>query len=167
LDKTLILAHKLAGFLAAHALCFVSESKEVMATYAFVDQKKQRHIDEVPAQTLVKAVTIGCQRLAENSEAAARACFVFSGSLPIGQGEYDALILELRAYSSPSSKVILALPFSRKTASAPFKVHKMKIVEWSNCQEFDQNACLNALFKGAESQAEGGQIWRGNFDPSV
>jgi hypothetical protein len=145
----MILAHKLAGFLAAHALWSACKGEQLIPTYGFVDENGERQMDRLVADSLVGAVTLGGQRLSQNAEGAARAGFVFSGSLPIGKGEYDALIVELRAYSKPSAKVVLAIPYSPKTNSTAFRIHKLKIVEWSNCDDFDKDACLSTILKGS------------------
>lgn len=163
----MILAHKLAGYIAAKALWSVNEGHNQIPLHGFVDKNDERHVSELKAETLVDSVKLGSQRLLENSEEAAYGAMVFVGTLPIGKGEYDALFLEIRDYSKPSAKVVISVPFSPKNKSKPFRVHKLKVVEWSNCDAFDKDSCLNAIFKGIEGHEDGFKLWRSSFDGSV
>ncbi|MDF1660394.1 MAG: hypothetical protein P1V97_01380 [Planctomycetota bacterium] len=163
----MILAHKLAGYIAAKALWSVKEEKPQVPLYGFIDKQDERHVEDIVADTLVDAVKLGSQRLIENSEDAVFGAMVFVGTLPIGKGEYDALFMEIRDYSKPEAKAIITVPFSPKTPSKTFRVHKLKVVEWSHCEDFDKEACLNSIFKGIEGHEDGFKLWRTSFDGSV
>lgn len=163
----MILAHKLAGFIAAKALWSVKETQSFTPSYGFLDESETQSVEELGAETLVDAVKLGTERLSANPDKARYAALVFVGTLPIGKGEYDALFLELRDYSKPDAKVVIAVPYSPAREGKAFRVHKLKVVNWTRCEGFNKDHCLGAIFKGIEGHEQGFRLWRTSFDGSV
>jgi hypothetical protein len=93
------------------------------------------------------------------------AVLLYDGFIPIGKEKVDAIIIEMRAYFSPGSEAVLAVPYTPKS-SGGFRVHKPKLLGWENCEDFDIDAVVESFFVGADSHEKGGQIWNDCLDES-
>jgi hypothetical protein len=93
------------------------------------------------------------------------AVLLFDGRIPVGDEKLDAVIIELRAYFSPDSKAIIAVPYTPKS-SGRFRVHKPKLLEWKDCEDFDTSAAFEAFFAGVARHEKGAQIWNDTLDES-
>jgi hypothetical protein len=111
------------------------------------------------------AVAYGKERLQSNPMDADDAALLYDGRITLGNVKVDAIIIEMRAYFSPDSEAIIAVPYTPKT-SGKFRVHKPKLLAWENCDDFDMNAALQAFFAGVDGHEEGVKIWNACLDES-
>jgi hypothetical protein len=114
---------------------------------------------------LEASVAYGREKLASNEMAASDAVLLYDGRIPIGKEKVDAIFIEVRAYLSPDSEAILAVPYTPKS-SGRFRVHKPKLLAWNNCEDFDRNAALQSFFEGVDSHEQGAKIWNDCLDQS-
>jgi hypothetical protein len=77
----------------------------------------------------------------------------------------DGVIIEIRAYLSPGSEAIMAVPYTPKT-SGKFRVQKPKPLGWENCDDFDMNAAIESSFEGVHDQEKGAKVWNDCLDES-
>ena len=93
------------------------------------------------------------------------AVLLYSGRLPVGQKKLDAIIVEMRAYFSPESEVVMAVPYTPRTAGA-FRVHKPKLLAWLNCDDFDVQEAMQSFFEGSANITRAGGfgtiVWMGS-----
>jgi hypothetical protein len=83
----------------------------------------------------------------------------------LGKEDVDAIIIEMRAYFSPDSEAVMAVPYTPKQ-SGKFRVHKPKLLGWKNCDDFDINAALQSFFEGVDGHENGSKIWNDCLDES-
>lgn len=60
---------------------------------------------------------------------------------------------------------MLAIPYT-PASSGKFLVHKPKLLEWKNCDDFDMNAAIQAFFDGVDKHEKGSKIWSECLDES-
>ena len=120
-----------------------------------------------------ESVAMGKRKLQSNDMDADDACLLYDGRIPIGQEKSDAIIIEMRAYFSPHSEAIIAIPYTPGTPGKfplrkpqPFRVHKPKLIGWENCEDFDINAVFEAFFEGVDSHEKGAKVWNSSLDES-
>lgn len=163
----MIEAHKLAGFIAAHGIWSVSDGEILIPIYAFISENGERVINRLMGDDLESVVEMGRSKLEQNESDANDAVMIFDGRIPIGEKKYDALIMEIRSYFTPDSKVTIAIPYTPKSENEAFKVHKPKILQWQHCDDFDINTCINAFFEGVDSHEKAAKIWNEAMDQSI
>lgn len=162
----MITAAKLAGFFAAHAIWSVSDSEMLTPMFAFTTAAGERRMDRLAGNDLEKIVVLGKARLAANEDDADDAAFLFDGRIPIGERKYDAIIVEMRAYFSPRSAATLGIPYTPKSAGG-FRVHKPKILQWQNCEDFSLQNVVSAFFEGVDAHEQGAKVWNAALDQSI
>jgi hypothetical protein len=106
------------------------------------------------------------EMLASNGLDANDAVLLFEGRISLDDRKIDAIIAEIRAYFSPGSEAVLAIPYTPKSAGG-FRVHKPKLLGWTNCDGFDMNAAIEAFFSGVDSHSEGAKVWNAALDESI
>lgn len=163
----MIRAHKMAGYIAAHGIWSVSDGETLIPMYAYESEDGKRVMNRLMSEMLEEAVSLGKQRLDENKEDANDAVLVFDGRITLQEKKYDSLIIEIRSYFSPSSKVTMAIPYTPASNDQSFKVHKPKFLQWENCEGFDLNDCVTAFFDGVDSHEEAAKVWNQHIDQSV
>jgi hypothetical protein len=161
----LITASKLAGFFAAHAIWSLSDGDGFIPMLAYTDADDKRNMTRLVFDNERDAVELGRQRLAANEMDANDAVLLFDGRIPLGNSKVDAVILELRCYFSPDSEAMIAVPYTPKS-SGRFLVHRPKLVDWKNCDDFDQAAAFESFWQGVEEHEEGSKIWSSAMDES-
>jgi hypothetical protein len=132
---------------------------------AYTNEKDERSMERLVSEDLARSVALGKKRLADNDMDANDAVFLFDGRIPVGDAKLDAVIVEIRAYFSPKSEAVLALPYTPESAGG-FRVHKPKLLAWTNCEDFDMNAALTAFFQGVDAHEQGSKIWSERLDES-
>jgi len=162
----MITAFELAGYFASHAIWSVSESSEpftpMLASAGESGRKMQRFVSEDLQGSVEKARAA----LEANDGDAWDGVLLFDGRIPIGDKKYDAVIIELRSYAFPGAEATLAVPYT-PLSSGRFKVHKPKLLQWHECDDFDQTAAIQAFFNGVDAHAEGSKVWTAALDQSV
>jgi len=162
----MISASKLAGFFAAHAIWSVSDGETLIPMLAYTTEEGERRMDRLVLEDdLEKSVVHGKERLLANEMDANDAVFLYDGRITLPQGKTDAIIVEVRAYFSPDSEAIIAVPYTPK-ASGVFRVHKPKLLLWQDCDDFDVNTALQSFFEGVDEHEKGSKIWAGCLDES-
>lgn len=162
----MITASKLAGFFAAHAIWCLSDSEVLVPMLAYntaTDERKMERL--VVNDDLEASVARGIEKLESNEVDANDAVLLYDGRITLGKDKLDAVIIELRAYFSPGSKAVIAIPYTREQ-SGKFRVHKPKLLRWENCEDFDMNSSLESFFAGVAGHEKGAKIWDDCLDES-
>ena len=162
----MITASKLAGFFAAHAIWCVSDGETLTPILAYTTEDEERKMERlVVNDDLGASVAFGKEKLLSNKMDANDAVLLYDGRIPIGKEKVDAIIIEMRAYFSPGSEAIMAVPYTPKV-SGRFRVHKPKLLAWKNCEDFDMNAALESFFEGVDGHEKGSKVWNDCIDES-
>lgn len=162
----MITASQLAGFFAAHAIWCVSDGETLIPMLAYTSSDDGRKMERlVINDDLEASVAYGKEKLESNQMDANDAVLLYDGRIPIDKGKVDAIIIEMRAYFSPGSEAIIAVPYAPK-GSGKFRVYKPKLLAWTNCDDFDMNAALQSFFEGVDSHEMGSKIWNDCLDQS-
>ena len=162
----MITASKLAGFFAAHAIWCVSDGETLTPMLAYTTEDDERKMERLVVEDDLEAsVALGKRKLDSNEMDAMDAVLLYDGRIPIGKEKVDAIIVEMRAYFSPDSEAVMAVPYTPK-ASGKFRVHKPKLLGWKNCEDFDMNAALQSFFEGVDGHGKGAKIWNDCLDES-
>jgi hypothetical protein len=162
----MITASKLDGFFAAHAVWCVSDGETLVPMLAYTTADDERKMERlVINDDLAASVAHGKEKLESNEMDANDAVLLYDGRIPIGKEKVDAIIVEMRAYFSPGSEAVMAVPFTPKAAGR-FRVHKPKLLGWTNCDDFDMDAALQSFFEGVNSHDKGAKIWNDCLDES-
>jgi hypothetical protein len=160
-----ILAFRLAGFFAAHAIWCVSDGETLTPMLARVGEDGTRSMDRLVMDDLAAAVASGRRSLDSNDADASDAALVYDGRIPLGTDKIDAIIIEIRAYFSPQSEAVIAIPYTPKS-SGRFRVHKPKLLQRKNCDHFDMKAVLGSFFEGVGEHEKGSNLWNASLDES-
>jgi hypothetical protein len=161
----MITVFKLGGFFAAHAIWCVSDSEILVPMLTYTTAHDQRRMERLVGNDLEGCVAYGKKKLESNEMDADDAVLLFDDRIPIGKEKVDAIIIEMRAYFSPGSEAIRAVPYTPKT-SGEFRVHKPKLLQWKDCEDFDMNAALQSFFDGVHAHEKGAKIWNDCLDES-
>jgi hypothetical protein len=160
----MITASKLAGYFAAHAILCVSDGENLIPMLAYTNEDDERKMERlIINDDLEASVAFGKEKLESNEMDANDAVLLYDGRITIGNEKLDAIIIEMRAYFSPGSKAIMAVPYTPKT-SGTFLVHKPKLLEWENCEAFDTTAAMESFFDGVNGHKKGAKIWNDCLD---
>lgn len=158
-------AAELAGLFAAHAIWCVSGGETLIPMLAYVEESGGRKMERLASDRLEAGVEYGKQKLLSNDMNAEDAVLLYDGRIPIGNEKCDAIIVEIRAYLTPESEVIIAVPYTPKS-SGRFLVHKPKLLVWKDCEDFNMSSVIEAFFKGVATHEKGSQIWSEALDES-
>ena len=158
-------AFELAGFFAAHGIWCVSDGSPLTPMLAYTAANGERQMLRLAHEDLEQAVSAGKQQLADNEVNANDAALIFDAVIHVDGESLDSLIVEIRSYISPHSEAVLAIPFS-PPGEGPFRIHKVKLVEWKGCEDFDMEAAFEAFFQGVEGHEQGASIWEQSLDES-
>lgn len=162
----MITALHLAGFLAAHAIWCVADGETLVPMLAFTDEEDQRRMERLLIDDdLQKSVSFGRNRLASNDMDANDAALLYDGFVTVGDEKLDAIVIEVRAYFSPGSEVTVAVPYTPR-GDDRFRVHRPKILQWQQCDDFDIQTAFEAFFEGVHSHEMGAPIWSDALDES-
>jgi hypothetical protein len=134
-----------------------------MLAYASLDD--ERHLERLVGDDAKAVVEHGRQRLEDNPMDADDGVLAYDGRIPHGKNKLDAIILELRSYAFPDAQATIAVPYTPKS-SGRFRVHKPQLLQWDECDDFDQMAALNAFFEGVSAHEKGGKVWKKALDAS-
>lgn len=103
--------------------------------------------------------------LAENGMDADDAALLYDGRIEAGGEKLDAILIEMRAYFSPWSEAIVAVPYT-PASSGRFLVHRPKILVWEHCEDFPVEAALHCFFEGVREHEPGSNLWNERLDES-
>ena len=166
----MITAAKLAGFFAAHAILPVSDGGRLIPMLAYTNAKNERTLARLDvgsgnAEDLAASVALGKQKLHSNDMYANDAVLLYEGYITLEKEKAEAVIIEIRAYFSPSSEAVIAIPYTPR-ASGRFLVHKPKLLVWKDCEDFDKGAAVQSFFAGVDEHKKGSAIWNESLDES-
>jgi hypothetical protein len=161
----MITASELAGFIAAHAIWCVSDADGLVPMLAFTTQDGQRNLERLAFDDAGATVEHGRQRLEDDPLSANDGVLAYDGRITVADGKLDAVILEMRSYGFPWAKATLAVPYTPRS-SGRFQVHKPKLVEWHECDDFDMHAAFEAFFRGVAAHEQGAKVWDAALDES-
>jgi hypothetical protein len=161
----MITACKLAGYFAAHAIWCVSDGETLTPMLAYITAQNERRMDRLVSDDLDTSVAFGRRKLESNDMDANDAVLLFDGFITLGKAKVDAVIVEIRAYFSSSSEAVIAIPYTPKP-SGSFLVHKPKVLEWKDCEDFDIRVALQSFFAGVNEHEKGSEIWKESLDES-
>jgi hypothetical protein len=161
----MITACKLAGYFAAHAIWCVSDGETLTPMLAYTTVENERRMDRLVSDDLDTSVAFGRRKLQSNEMDADDAALLFDGFVTLGKEKVDAIVIEIRAYFSPSSEAVIAIPYTPKP-SGKFLVHKPKVLVWEDCEDFDIRVALQSFFAGVNAHEKGSEIWKGALDES-
>src|SRR5690348_5143304 len=129
----MITASELAGYFAAHAIWCVSDGDTLTPMLAYTTENNERRMERlIVNDDLAASVAYGKEKLASNEMDANDAVLLFDGRIPVGGQKLDAIIIEMRAYFSPDSEAVIAVPYT-PMSSGRFRVHKPKLLGWKDC----------------------------------
>jgi hypothetical protein len=135
-----------------------------MLAYFTVDG--ERMMDRLEADHFSGSpVEMGIDKLTSNEMDASEAALLYDGRIVLGQEWLDAIIIEMRTYAAPDAVAIMAIPYTPKDAGG-FLVHKVKLLEWKNCDGFDRDDAMSAFWEGVLGHKHGLQAWRDCLDES-
>jgi hypothetical protein len=161
----MINAFKLAGFFAAHAIWCVSDGDTLTPMLAYATADNERKMERFVSEDFGTSVAHAKQKLGTNEMDANDAVLLYDGRITLGKEKVDAIIIEMRAYFSPRSEAVIAIPYTPR-ASGRFLVHRPKLLTWKNCDDFDVNAALQSFFEGVGGHEKGSKIWAECLDES-
>jgi hypothetical protein len=162
----MIAAFELGGFFAAHAIWCVSDGETLIPMLAYTTADGSRQMERFVGD-FVKMVEMGQARLAKNDMNGTDGAFLYDGRITLSSEKLDAILVEMRAYSSPKSRATIAVPYTPKgERSARFLVHRPKLIEWTECDDFDSTAVLEAFFAGVDAHEQGAAVWNAALDQS-
>jgi hypothetical protein len=157
---------ELAGFAAAHSVCCIAGGDTL--TPLAVGQRgsgtpRVTCLDGGNADEIAEQAR---QWLDRNSGGADRAVTVVDGYVTIAlQARTDALILDIRCYRDPASRMKMAVPYRRAVDGVRFAIHRPKFIV-AELKGHDSNALGHAFLRGIMSHEAGGPFWMAAFDPS-
>jgi hypothetical protein len=158
-------AAELAGFCAAHAIWSVSNGEILTPLLAYTTLSNERRMERIINSDPAQAIASGRQRLESNKMDAMDAVLLYDGRISFEQEKSDAIIIEIRAYVSPDSEAVIAIPYTPKQ-TGEFLVHKPKLLDWKNCEEFNLQTVLKIFFEGINDHKEGSAVWNAHLDES-
>ncbi len=159
----MITASELAGFVAAHAIWCVSDSDGLIPMVAFTTESGERKLERLLFDDTGVAVEHGRKQLDDDPFSANDGVLAYDGRITVEGGKLDAIILEMRSYCFPWAKATFAVPYT-PASSGRFRVHKPKLVEWHECDDFDLDAAFAAFFNGVDSHDKGAAVWNAALD---
>jgi hypothetical protein len=158
-------AAKFGGYFAAHAIWCVGDGETLIPMLAYADENS-RKMERLETDDIADSVRIGKDRLASNEMGANVAALLYDARIPVGDEKLDAIVVEFRAYSAPKAALTVALPYTPSTDTTIFKVHKPKILQWENCDDFDLTTLMEEFFKGSTEHEKGSELWNLHLDES-
>ena len=153
----------LAGFFAAHAVRSVATGQAINPMVAFDDVGGERCVLPFGEESNEAAVHAARAWIAQNPNAAPRACLLYDCLMQLESGKVDALGLEATQLTDPPQTLTIAIPYRPPEHEDGFAVHRPKIVAVGGFDP-DYEALIDAFFAGVEQHEEGAQVWSDHVD---
>lgn len=161
----MIVASKVAGFFAAHAIWSLSSSDTFGPMLAYVLEDGERKMDRLTGHDVGAAIDAARQRLVSNEMDANDAVLLYDAFIPYKGERKPAVIMEMRTYFAPDAEAKIAVPYTPRE-TGEFAVHNPAILEWKGCEDFDKKANINSFFEGVQEHKQGATVWRASFVPA-
>jgi hypothetical protein len=159
----MIAAAKLGGYYAAHAIWCVADGERLTPILAYTAADGQRHTLPWAEDELRNAFAVGMTKLATNEMNAKDAALIYDSRLARRGKQQDAIVVELRTYSSPQAEAVMAVPYVPK-ASGCFRVRRPRLIEWKHCGAYDRLPTALAFWDGAAQHPQGWKAWNDALD---
>ena len=159
----MLLAAELGGSFAAHAIWSVSDGAfliPMLASAAKGERAMQRLVGENQ-----RMVEIAREQLDSNAADVEDAALLYDGYLTINGEKLDTIFVEMRAYFMPGARLTLGIPYT-PASTGKFRVHKPKLLDWIECDDFAQQDVFAAFFRGVDAHEQGSAIWNAALDQS-
>lgn len=162
-------AAKLMGHTAAHAIWSISDSGSFIPIMQISRKSGKIELIRLVCDTSDQAVSAAEMRINElirgSDNEVDDVAFAYDAYFRIDGERFDAVILSARPMFSPSSRFSMAIPY-RWESKDRFIIHKPKIMEWTGCEDFDQQRVIAMFFEGADSHEMGVKVWNHHLDQS-
>jgi hypothetical protein len=157
---------ELAGFAAAHAVCLITAGDPLVPIAVSQRGSGAARITCLDGGTADEIAAQARQWLDRNDGAADRAVTVVDGYITIqGESKIDALVLEIRSYSRPVTRMKMAVPYRRAVDGARFAVHRPKFIV-ARLEGHDADVLGQAFLRGVLGHEAGGPLWLAALDQS-
>lgn len=162
----MIESFKLAGLFAAHSLHDVSEGETFVPLLVYTTSPDECTIARLTvSEDLETCVVHGKEKLESNDMGAMDAVLLYDGHLQIDKETVDAVIIEMRSYTSLDAKAVLAIPYTPKK-SGRFLVYRPKVIRWENCDDFNLDSVIQSFFEAFKKHEKGAKILRDHVEKS-
>jgi hypothetical protein len=161
----MLLASRLGGFYAAHAIWTLSGGRVLYPILAYTDIDNQQKMMRIITDDLGSGVAAGEGKLKSNDMDANDAVLLYDGRITISEEKMDALLIEFRCYAWPDSEALVAIPYTPHSTGV-FKIHRPKLLKWQECEDFDMDAFLEAFWEGVDQHEQGAPLWEKHLDDS-
>ena len=157
---------ELAGFAAAHAVCLIADGDPLVPIGVSQRGSGGARITCLDGGTADEIAAQAGRWLDRNDGAADRAVTVVDGYITIqGESKIDALILDIRSYAPPGTRMKMAVPYRRAVDGARFAVHRPKFIV-AQLDGQDANGLGQAFLRGVLGHETGGPLWLAALDQS-
>jgi hypothetical protein len=124
---------RLAGFLAAHAIWFVSQGKSLTTPLLVVEgEGDSMRFVQVEGRSSEKAVAKAERLLEKPAPGALRAVMAFEAYLNLPPGKADAIFLHARQYVPEAQEIYVAVPFRTPKSRGGFAVFRPKFIAYED-----------------------------------
>lgn len=161
----MILASRLGGFYAAHAMWTLSDGGVLYPILAYTDMDNQKKMMRIITDDVGSGVSAGEEKLASNEMDANDAVLLYDGRITISGEKMDALLVEMRCFAWPDSEALMAIPYT-PFSTGTFRIHRPKLIKWQECEDFDLDAFLEAFWEGVDQHEQGPPLWEKYLDDS-
>jgi len=154
---------QLAGFFAAHAIWSLSSGEPLQPIYGFLRHSGLREFTRLELPTLEASIAAGRELLERNEAQALDAVLVFDGRVSLGQGKYDAVVIEGQSHGGAGQRLDMIIPYRPADHAEGFAVHRPKFVDLPGAGE--RSLVLSQdFFRGVNEHREAAPIWRDHLD---
>jgi hypothetical protein len=116
--------------------------------------------------SLEEAVKTGLERLKTNPDGAQQQVFAYDAFVKLASGRTDAVVVEVRANSTPPFLASLVVPYRAANHAAGFAVYRIKLMS-SNADDDLQAMLMDHFYAGVHEAQQGVRVWRKYLDESV
>ena len=156
-------AARLGGFFTAHAVWSVCDGDTLIPLFGHEDEGGERQLERLAIAPFEAGIAEGKSRLADNRRGAARAVFIFDGYVTLDEWRTDALLVEVRCYSSGGS-LALAIPYRHAEDTNGFAIFRPRILAAEPEDQLDP--IMEAFWQGVDSHEGGAKVWDEHVDQS-
>jgi hypothetical protein len=154
-----------AGFAAAQVVCCLFD-RQPFLPLAFSRRAPDRKTVSMLAGGSPEIIAArGQQWLDGNPDEADEAVVAVDGYVTIVSGRKDAILLDLRSYRVPATRMRMAVPYRPHHDAEGFAVHRPEFIVAALAGQ-DTTAMTKAFFQGVFSHDYGGRIWQQCADQS-
>ncbi|MFJ6672083.1 hypothetical protein ACIQMJ_13320 [Actinosynnema sp. NPDC091369] len=156
----------LAGFYAAHGVWSVSEGETLIPLIGYEQPDGSRGMDRYMSDDVGQSAQAAQAALDSNDHRATRAVLVADAYLTMEWGRTDALVVRAVDHGPTPGSMELAIPYSPPTATTPFTVYRLQIIEVTGFADQDYDTLADAFFDGVDSHPDAATVWSAHLDQS-